>query len=175
MSSNYMQCSICLENDFGTGAVHLLCGHIFHEGCIKRWHSRSHTCPNCRAPIVSSASLLSRYRLSLASEAVAHVTCVLMISLLSWNLLFFRFLTPLHLSLSIVLCHLTLYHCVWWGLGLVFVLSVQSVGTTILLFVRPTPCFLVMHSTLIFVTATAIVWFRCAYQRHRAMRDLVLL
>ncbi|XP_042416721.1 calsequestrin-2-like [Zingiber officinale] len=42
-------CSICLE-DFGMTApvLAMLCGHLFHPGCLKKWLEQSCSCPLCR-------------------------------------------------------------------------------------------------------------------------------
>lgn len=43
-------CVICAEelSELGTPIVDLICGHAFHEGCIRQWLARRHTCPTCR-------------------------------------------------------------------------------------------------------------------------------
>ncbi|CAK9050344.1 E3 ubiquitin-protein ligase RING1-like (RING finger protein 1) (RING-type E3 ubiquitin transferase RING1-like) [Durusdinium trenchii] len=43
-------CVICAEDivEHGTPVVTLNCQHSFHEGCIRRWLTRRHTCPTCR-------------------------------------------------------------------------------------------------------------------------------
>ncbi|KAM0831317.1 hypothetical protein ACQ4PT_065615 [Festuca glaucescens] len=43
-------CIICREEM--TTAKKLLCGHLFHEHCLRSWLERQHTCPTCRAPII---------------------------------------------------------------------------------------------------------------------------
>ena len=42
-------CTICMEL-FGTNCAiaTLPCGHVFHEACIKRWHSAENNCSLCR-------------------------------------------------------------------------------------------------------------------------------
>ena len=42
-------CSICMEL-FGTNCAiaTIPCGHVFHEACIKRWHSAEKNCSLCR-------------------------------------------------------------------------------------------------------------------------------
>jgi len=46
------ECSICMSNDTPSLKGKLLCGHTFHESCIKQWflHSKK-TCPYCRCVI----------------------------------------------------------------------------------------------------------------------------
>jgi len=43
-------CVICADNfiEVGTPIVTLNCGHSYHEGCIREWLTRQHTCPTCR-------------------------------------------------------------------------------------------------------------------------------
>ncbi|XP_075222744.1 uncharacterized protein LOC142325192 [Lycorma delicatula] len=43
-------CSICLESLNNTHVQYLVCGHMFHQGCIERWFNedRIKSCPNCR-------------------------------------------------------------------------------------------------------------------------------
>jgi len=45
----YFSCSICMES-FGTNCAiaKISCGHVFHEACIKRWHSAENNCSLCR-------------------------------------------------------------------------------------------------------------------------------
>jgi len=44
------ECSICLDDiDVKvTGSTEMACGHKFHLGCIGKWLSGKHSCPNCR-------------------------------------------------------------------------------------------------------------------------------
>jgi len=45
-------CAVCQEELLASSlAVKLGCGHRFHEDCIKRWLTKQHTCPTCRAPL----------------------------------------------------------------------------------------------------------------------------
>ena len=43
-----LECSICMSDAIGQGAVLTRCGHRFHAGCIMPWLSGRDTCPNCR-------------------------------------------------------------------------------------------------------------------------------
>ena len=43
-----LECSICMSDAIGQGAMLTLCGHRFHAGCIMPWLSSHNTCPNCR-------------------------------------------------------------------------------------------------------------------------------
>ena len=38
-------CAICLES-FEIATIP--CGHVFHETCIKKWHSANKECSQCR-------------------------------------------------------------------------------------------------------------------------------
>ena len=116
--------------------------------------------------------LMAGQRLALANHALSQVTCSLMLCILVWNFFFIRSLNPLHMSLTLILCHLTLHHRVWWGLLLLLVLALQTIGVGILLWMRPCISLMIMHSSLLWITGTAIFWFRCAYRRHRALREL---
>ena len=41
-------CCICLEAmETGCVVTHLPCAHAFHTNCIRKWLSRSHSCPLC--------------------------------------------------------------------------------------------------------------------------------
>jgi hypothetical protein len=53
------ECSICLHGlDEGNMAFTAKCEHVYHRQCIHQWViSRRTDCPNCRAEIVSLASL----------------------------------------------------------------------------------------------------------------------
>ncbi len=42
-----MTCAVCLEEDV-TDPRTLLCGHVFHTGCIAMWFEKATTCPTCR-------------------------------------------------------------------------------------------------------------------------------
>lgn len=46
----HIDCSICLDN-ISNDAHYLLCGHIFHSKCIRKWVIHHKTCPMCRATI----------------------------------------------------------------------------------------------------------------------------
>ena len=44
-----ISCAICMET-FGTNCViaTIPCAHVFHEACIKKWHSAQKNCAQCR-------------------------------------------------------------------------------------------------------------------------------
>lgn len=45
------ECSICFEetrDENGFGILKSVCGHLYHENCIKLWLDLSATCPVCR-------------------------------------------------------------------------------------------------------------------------------
>ena len=44
-----ISCAICMES-FGTNCViaTIPCAHVFHEACIKKWHSAQKNCAQCR-------------------------------------------------------------------------------------------------------------------------------
>ena len=42
-----MMCTVCRGSASEDGTF-LLCGHVFHDECIRVWISKKHTCPNCR-------------------------------------------------------------------------------------------------------------------------------
>lgn len=43
-----IDCSICLEQNEIKSVTMPLCGHIFHEKCIKDWLEIKNNCPICR-------------------------------------------------------------------------------------------------------------------------------
>jgi len=43
------ECSVCLERTSRGPVRTLMCGHVFHEGCIAPWFEKDHRCPYCRA------------------------------------------------------------------------------------------------------------------------------
>src|SRR6185369_13420967 len=45
---NFYECVICLDNEKQDNTYDLLCGHVFHETCIKLWIRNHNTCPICR-------------------------------------------------------------------------------------------------------------------------------
>lgn len=46
-----VQCVICTEVlSEECILVHLKCGHVYHQACLKRWFGTSKTCPDCRVP-----------------------------------------------------------------------------------------------------------------------------
>lgn len=43
------ECVVCLEKfQIGDAATRIPCGHLFHEGCVKKWLANSNQCPICR-------------------------------------------------------------------------------------------------------------------------------
>lgn len=56
----FAECSICQEL-LGTSANEhisaLLCGHVFHASCIKKWLESSSTCPQCRIMVLGSEKI----------------------------------------------------------------------------------------------------------------------
>ena len=62
-----LECSICMSDAIGQGAVLTRCGHRFHAGCIMPWLSGRDTCPNCRQLAIPTRSAqagggLKKYR-----------------------------------------------------------------------------------------------------------------
>ena len=65
--TNTTACSVCLD-DFdhasngsvgdGDEVVRLLCGHLFHEGCVRPWLESRGTCPCCRLSVGLSMSVV---------------------------------------------------------------------------------------------------------------------
>jgi hypothetical protein len=55
--SDTEDCSICLENT-KENDTQLICGHIFHNECLREWLNEHTTCPVCRAilPILETKS-----------------------------------------------------------------------------------------------------------------------
>lgn len=50
VSKQTKDCSICLNEVFHGEGGHLICGHFFHNDCMKKWVNTNHfSCPNCRA------------------------------------------------------------------------------------------------------------------------------
>ena len=51
-------CAICLES-FGNSCeiATIPCGHVFHETCIKKWHSAHKECSQCRTKCKSEEIL----------------------------------------------------------------------------------------------------------------------
>jgi len=47
------ECSICHDNfKKGDEIIVLKCGHVFHEGCMRRWDQNKPNCPLCRKRVV---------------------------------------------------------------------------------------------------------------------------
>ncbi|XP_047319628.1 E3 ubiquitin-protein ligase SIRP1-like [Impatiens glandulifera] len=48
-------CTVCMERfEVGSTAKELLvCGHVYHEGCITTWLSLHDSCPLCRSKVIS--------------------------------------------------------------------------------------------------------------------------
>ncbi|KAG6538187.1 hypothetical protein ZIOFF_003299 [Zingiber officinale] len=70
-------CSICLE-DLGMTApvLAMLCDHLFHPGCLKKWLEQSCSCPLCRFSLpqeqwVSCASIMIKSILIVANLVLA--------------------------------------------------------------------------------------------------------
>ncbi|CAN0841295.1 ERAD-associated E3 ubiquitin-protein ligase HRD1B [Linum grandiflorum] len=70
-----LECSVCLESfiihsnddveDYSVGstpAKKLVCSHVFHEDCIRRWLAVQASCPMCRLPIPEDHSPSSGLR-----------------------------------------------------------------------------------------------------------------
>ena len=51
-------CPICLEKFEGDSEA-LLCGHVFHVQCLRRWLHTSPTCPICRLSVGGNPSTVS--------------------------------------------------------------------------------------------------------------------
>ncbi|CAI6360450.1 unnamed protein product [Macrosiphum euphorbiae] len=66
-------CSICNETFVG---IHhdttytTQCGHVFHHECLKKWLTRSKTCPHCRSPVLENNLI----KLFLQVDSNAQVT-----------------------------------------------------------------------------------------------------
>ncbi|KAG7102241.1 E3 ubiquitin-protein ligase like [Verticillium longisporum] len=65
-STNYTVCAICMEVLEDEEMVRpLVCGHIFHSGCITCWFLRLHdTCPLCKARFVNEDEIARTGRTS---------------------------------------------------------------------------------------------------------------
>jgi hypothetical protein len=44
-------CAICFDKCTRDEVCTLVCGHVYHKGCIDRWFENHHTCPTCRRPV----------------------------------------------------------------------------------------------------------------------------
>jgi hypothetical protein len=50
------ECCLCLEEyTRGEEVLKLHCRHLFHEGCLGPWLTKSLTCPLCKAEVTASA------------------------------------------------------------------------------------------------------------------------
>ena len=50
-----LECVICITNyELNDKVRKIHCGHMFHEECLRDWLKEHHTCPLCRANIVSN-------------------------------------------------------------------------------------------------------------------------
>lgn len=85
-------------------ATKLACGHTFHKRCIRKWFSRSLTCPYCRAPCMEQMSTNStqlsvqlRFLLTAVPLPPGGYFPAHMIALLNDN----RVVAALHLSPSL--------------------------------------------------------------------------
>jgi len=53
------ECVICFDPyQVGDRAVHLNCGHEYHEKCARKWLVNQNSCPVCRVPIPPSQAIL---------------------------------------------------------------------------------------------------------------------
>ncbi|KAJ3425814.1 hypothetical protein M0812_28260 [Anaeramoeba flamelloides] len=46
------ECSICLD-EIEEDGVSTVCGHVFHDDCIRDWLSRKQICPNCNEKVIT--------------------------------------------------------------------------------------------------------------------------
>uniref|UniRef100_UPI00358DE750 E3 ubiquitin-protein ligase TRAIP isoform X2 n=1 Tax=Myxine glutinosa TaxID=7769 RepID=UPI00358DE750 len=56
------RCTICsdlFDNSQSTSAI--LCGHVFHEGCLDRWLKSARTCPQCREKVTAKNVISKLY------------------------------------------------------------------------------------------------------------------
>ncbi|EGY18623.1 uncharacterized protein VDAG_09149 [Verticillium dahliae VdLs.17] len=69
-STNYTVCAICMEVLEDEEMVRpLVCGHIFHSGCITCWFLRLHdTCPLCKARFVNEDEIARTGRSSIENH-----------------------------------------------------------------------------------------------------------
>ena len=47
-NDNSCECCICFDKIESHNGGNLLCGHIYHNKCIKKWFNKHITCPICR-------------------------------------------------------------------------------------------------------------------------------
>ena len=52
--NHHTSCAVCLQEFQAEElAVQLPCKHLFHEGCVRTWLKKQHTCPTCREPLAT--------------------------------------------------------------------------------------------------------------------------
>jgi len=69
-------CVICADEiaEAGTPVASLDCGHSFHDGCLRQWLARRHTCPTCRLELeVDDVRYLRSIGLAEEAEALEQV------------------------------------------------------------------------------------------------------
>jgi hypothetical protein len=55
-ASHTVTCAVCLEDyDDGDKLVELVCGHLFHDSCIRGWLAKHKLCPMCRHDVRARA------------------------------------------------------------------------------------------------------------------------
>lgn len=53
--------------------LHLKCGHIFHENCLKEWMKRSKTCPQCRKKTFKPTRVYPNFTTSCMDEVTGQL------------------------------------------------------------------------------------------------------
>lgn len=67
------QCTICLEEQMlGQTVRTLLCGHSYHEYCVRPWFETARSCPLCRRTVRHPATLRELISNSQRSRYVSH-------------------------------------------------------------------------------------------------------
>ncbi|XP_018327573.1 E3 ubiquitin-protein ligase RNF181-like [Agrilus planipennis] len=57
------QCPVCLKDyEKGSSAVKMPCDHLFHPECIKRWLTKTNSCPLCRHELPTDDENYEAYR-----------------------------------------------------------------------------------------------------------------
>lgn len=51
-ANEVVECSVCLDEvEEGNMVLRLVCGHVFHAECIRKWLLRAARCPSCRREV----------------------------------------------------------------------------------------------------------------------------